>query len=80
MPIFQKFLTKIFNIVWDGLEQNWDVFMLLQPAADKIVSKGTCFLCAALVLWALYTPGSIPALVRTVFIHLEIALVDTGSQ
>ena len=59
------------------------MFMLLQPAADKIVSIGTCFLCAAeataaLVLWALYTPGSIPALVRTVFIHLEIVLVDTG--
>ena len=54
------------------------MFMLLQPAADKIVSIGTCFLCAALVLWALYTPRSIPALVRTVFIHLEIVLVDTG--
>ena len=54
------------------------MFMLLQPAADKIVSIGTCFLCAALVLWALYTSRSIPALVRTVFIHLEIVFVDTG--
>ena len=62
------------------------MFMLLQPVADKIVSIGTCFLfaadgTAALVLWASYTPVSIPALVRTVFIHQEIVTVfrvDTG--
>ena len=59
------------------------MFRLLQPVADKIVSTGTCFLfaaetTAALVLWALYTPVSIPALVRPVFIHLKIVLVDTG--
>ena len=59
------------------------MFMLLHPAADKMVSIGTCFLFAAeatatQVPWALYTPVSIHALVRTVFIHLEIVLVDTG--
>jgi len=56
---------------------------LLQPAADKIVSIGTCFpfaadVAAALVLCVLYTLVSIPALAMAFLIQRAIVSVDTG--